>query len=118
MTNLARRISEKKHQFSVMESLGTAERLLPSALANCPEDYHLGYVDTVATSAAAGWTLGWSDYYRAWMKHPKRFGCTIYTGSKLCGLGMGRFNDTGRILRIEMLEGNPSSDHPFKGNVV
>lgn len=42
----------------------------------------------------------------------------MLSGRTLCGLAMGRFNGSGRILNIYMMEGNPDRRHPFKGYIL
>jgi hypothetical protein len=68
---------------------------------------------------ARTWTLPWSDYFNeCWRNDPRRFGIALMDGSDLCGLALGRFDHTGTILNVFMIEGNPSPDHAFKGYVL
>lgn len=58
----------------------------------------------------------WVSHYRR--KHHKRFEAAIWYGKQLCGLCLGKASGNNIHVRLEILEGSPSSNHPLRGRIA
>ena len=117
LANLRAR-SRHRHERHMLDALQCAEGLLPDALEDCPTSYSLRLPEKSVLGDLEDWSLDWNQGSVSWQRLTKRFGCAILSGGTLCGLAMGKFNGSGRILNIYMMEGNPDRGHPFKGYVL
>lgn len=64
-----------------------------------------------------GWDWGsWVSQYRR--KHHKRFEAAIWYGKQLCGLCLGKASGNNIHVRLEILEGSPSTSHPLRGRIA
>jgi hypothetical protein len=58
----------------------------------------------------------WRDVATAYRGEPGRFGFSIWSGTKLCGLAVGRVR--AGYVGLDYLEAIPERQHPFKGETL
>lgn len=60
----------------------------------------------------------WWDAPDALKRDPKCLDVSLWFGSQLCGLCYASASEGKTLVRIKLLEGNPATDHPLKGQVT
>lgn len=71
---------------------------------------------TSSPSEPGGWD--WRAERLAWRSTLNRFEVAIWSGSVLCGLGIGKPSRGPSHLAIYLIEGNPDRNHPLKGAIA
>lgn len=114
------------------EALSESEAEIPTLLtATAPQcvgaAVRLTAIDAVALDAwwqtwlpnyhggAGGWN--WATERAGYQTDPRRFDLAIWGNDKLCGLALGKPNKGKTILNVNLMEGNPVSNHPLKGAI-
>src|SRR5258708_7905365 len=71
------------------------------------------YADQWKEASETGWD--WPEIFRR-HNDPDRLDMVVWTGSRLCGLGLSM--TTGEAVVIRFIERDPRSDCPLKGNIA
>ena len=118
---------------ALRSALDEAESRLPDLIQSVAPHLsqipvRLSVIDQVALDA---WQEQWVPLHRPSMpgrfpwdkdrqsleKTPERFEVAIWSGSSLCGLGLGKPSEKKTILWFNLLEGSPLALHPLKGAI-
>lgn len=57
--------------------------------------------------------IDWAGRTSVFLSHPRRFECSIWVGSELCAISLGKVSKGASKVRIDLLEKNPES--PLNG---